>query len=499
MKISDLKRRFYNSLSFKLTLLMGITLLLVFVFSTSIIVKFYFAEAKSKILSTASFVAMLINNNLRHDMLINDREGINNFFNDISKLEDLVNASIMDDQGIIKFSTKKNAIGMKISIDVLRQYTNTKEHFEYKHTEGESVWSNFYEIRGTPECYQCHNRSKKIIGYLSVDFSSKKIDEMVAREKYVMIITAFVSMGFISFALFLFNHYFVYKPVKKLHRLIEGVKAGNLDVKERFDRRDEIGGLGRDFNLMVKELKDARISLEENQKKILAQSEKLASLGQLASGIAHEIQNPLAGISGALRVIHSEYLSQHTDQELKDIIDKILSQIDRLSKTTKDILSFARPSVPMFVPTNINSVIEKSLFFARQNAKNNGVDIREELSNDIPETKADSELLKQVFLNIMLNGIQSMPEGGTLTVSSDMGDGGVSIVVSVSDTGCGIPKDKLKNIFNPFFTTKHQGTGLGLYIVKDIVDSHNGRIEVESNNSKGSIFKVYIPVIQDLS
>ncbi|RMF92476.1 MAG: HAMP domain-containing protein [Candidatus Schekmanbacteria bacterium] len=435
----------------------------------------------------------MIINNTRHDMLKNDRDGINYFFKDISKLEDLVNASIMDDEGVIKFSTKEKAIGMKINIKMLKDYIKAGKNLEFKHTGGDNILSSITEIKALDECYRCHNKSKKVLGYLSVDFSAKKIDEILKYDRIVMIITAIISMFFIAAALFLFNHYFIYKRVGKIQKLIEAVKKGELDAEEKFTGHDEISELGKSFNKMMKDLKEAKENLEEKQKEILAQSEKLASLGQLASGIAHEIQNPLAGISGALRVIQSEIKAITKDSEVEGILDKILSQIERLSRTTKDILSFARPSKPMFVPLNINKVIEKSLFFAREAAKQKGVEIVENLSEKLPEISADPELLRQVFLNIMLNGIQAMDRGGVLTISSNLNSSPSGIIVEIADTGCGIPEDVRKNIFNPFFTTKHQGTGLGLYIVKGIIENHNGEISVESTVGKGTTFKIVLP------
>lgn len=491
MKLKDLKHRFYDSLSLKLTIYMGLTLLIIFIFSTYTIVKSHSLQSKERIIETSSFIEKLIVNTARHDMLKNDRDGIRSFFKDLSSLDELVNASIMNDEGVIKFSTKGEAVGMVINIGILKKYIETGEKIKFQHTGGDDTLSTISEIKASPECYRCHDSSKKVIGYLSIDFSAKKIDEMIRYEQYVMIITAITSMIFIAVALFLFNHYFIYRRVGKIQNLIESVKKGDLEAKENFSGHDEISELGKSFNKMIADLKDAKESLEEKQKQILAQSEKLASLGQLASGIAHEIQNPLAGISGALRVIHSEIKGLIDDKEVDSIIEKILSQVERLSRTTKDILSFARPSKPMFVPLKINRIVDKSLFFAMESAKQKGVEIVENLSDSLPEIKGDPELLRQVFLNIMLNGIQAMENGGILTISTNTSDSS-GVVIEIGDTGCGIPEDVKKNIFNPFYTTKHQGTGLGLYIVKGIIESHNGSICVKSAEGKGTAFKIVL-------
>jgi len=231
----------------------------------------------------------------------------------------------------------------------------------------------------------------------------------------------------------------------------------------------------------------------------MQQAEKLATIGELASGIAHEIKNPLAGVSAAIQVLSEEFNLKSTRRE---IIDEIMHQMERLNKMTKDLLSFARPMDPRTLMCDVNDIVDKASFFIRKQAEKQNVGITKELERDIPHLLIDPEQIQQVFLNIMLNALQAMPEGGFLTIATRLseksGNGKPEAVeISFSDTGKGIPGENLRKIFNPFYTTKHQGTGLGLSISRNVVEKHKGRFEVDSQSGKGTRFTIVLPVKEE--
>lgn len=231
---------------------------------------------------------------------------------------------------------------------------------------------------------------------------------------------------------------------------------------------------------------------------------KLASLGEIISGIAHEIKNPLTGISCAVQVFNSE-LSD--DDSRKPVITEALNQVNRLDRIVKDLLSYAKPKPPMFVHSRISETLEKALFFVYPEAKKQNIEIDNQIGNDMPEMLMDPDQMHQVFLNIIINAIQSMPDGGVLTISAsrksrqeveDKINKTIQcdkvLIVRIQDTGKGISSEDLPYLFEPFFTMKTQGTGLGLSISRNIVQEHGGEITVESEVGKGSAFTVYLPM-----
>ncbi len=226
--------------------------------------------------------------------------------------------------------------------------------------------------------------------------------------------------------------------------------------------------------------------------------DKLASLGQLASGLAHEIKNPLAGIGSAIQVLFSGI---QVDNARKEMVKEILNQVHRLDGTLKTLLSFARPGQPKLSPSDLNEVIEAVLFLVSQQTKKQNIEIQLHFPKSLPKVKIDPQQIQQSVLNVVLNGIEAMPSGGTLTVAAKEKTGidpskkeKVYVSLMISDTGTGIPEATMTQIFNPFYTTKPSGTGLGLSITQRIIEQHNGKIGVKSEAGKGTSFTIDLPV-----
>ncbi|MDD5130276.1 MAG: PAS domain S-box protein [Candidatus Omnitrophica bacterium] len=219
------------------------------------------------------------------------------------------------------------------------------------------------------------------------------------------------------------------------------------------------------------------------------QSEKLAALGQLSAGMAHEINNPLFVISGKLQMLKQEKLALEFKKEL-DLID---SQVNRISKLVNHILKFARKTTLTLEAVNINEIIEAVLPLVRYNkslpAK---VEIKKHFQKNMPKISGDPDQLQEVFLNMIINAYQSMPDGGIIKITTSNLSNRYA-QVQITDTGEGIPEANLKNVFMPFFSTKGYGTGLGLSICHNIVKGHNGSIELESRVNQGTTFTVKLP------
>jgi signal transduction histidine kinase len=219
--------------------------------------------------------------------------------------------------------------------------------------------------------------------------------------------------------------------------------------------------------------------------------EKMANIGELAAAIAHEIKNPIAGISGAIQVLSEEFPD---GDDRKEIINEVLAEIGRLDKTVRDLLSFAKPPEPSLVRTPVAPLIERSMRLISAQAKKQGVEVDAASMAQDAEVNIDPEQMQQVLINIMMNALHSMSAGGKITLATQVDKEKNELEISISDTGNGISQDELKNIFKPFYTTKHTGTGLGLSISKNIVESHGGSIIVESRVGVGSTFAITLPM-----
>lgn len=225
----------------------------------------------------------------------------------------------------------------------------------------------------------------------------------------------------------------------------------------------------------------------------LAEYEKLSALSQLAMGAAHEINNPLLGISSFLEILRDE----SDDQKEKDELEFVLENVYRISETIRGLLNFARPTPPQFTKTNINTLIEETLSFLSHQPIFRKVTIAKRLLPSLSHITADLNQIRQVLINIFINAAQSMPNGGTLTVETQKIKFKDFILINITDTGSGIPPENLSQLFTPFFTTKKQkGTGLGLSISLSYIKNHNGTISVRSEVEKGTTFSIMLPLRQ---
>jgi signal transduction histidine kinase len=236
----------------------------------------------------------------------------------------------------------------------------------------------------------------------------------------------------------------------------------------------------------------AQKELEQLHFQQLERADRLASIGEMAAGIAHEIKNPLAGISAAVTIIKDD---MSPDDSRGAILGEVIDQVKRLDKTVNDLLFFGKTSLPELTCVDINMILTTTLKFASQHRGIANIEKRIVLPPNLPPVYADDKQMQQVFLNIVLNAYQAMPSGGILSITSSLAirDNIEYVRVDISDTGSGIPPQILDKIFTPFFTTKAQGTGLGLPICNKLVKLHNGDIRVVSDNATGTVFTVELP------
>ena len=283
--------------------------------------------------------------------------------------------------------------------------------------------------------------------------------------------------------------YFVQRPMIELQEKIAEVSEGSLDVAVSFAKRnDEIGDLGRNFNYMMQQLRDGRAEIELLHRTQMSRAEHLATLGELAAGLAHEIRNPLAGIAGVMEIIGRDLPST---SPARAVLKDVRLEVAQINRILTDLLETARPHPPQICRSSLNTTVEHAVMLARQQVFSKPIKIELQQAADLAEVEHDSDQIHQVLLNLLLNAVQAVDGEGTVRV--DIGSHGDCATVVVSDSGRGISPRNLPNIFRPFFTTKGNGTGLGLSLARRIVEEHHGRIEVSSVEGKGSKFTVLLP------
>jgi len=230
----------------------------------------------------------------------------------------------------------------------------------------------------------------------------------------------------------------------------------------------------------------------------IVQAEKLASLGQIAAGMVHELNNPLTSIVAYTDYLTKRWLAkrEQSDPDEVERLRRIGESAHRLLRFTRDLVTYARPAGEIPVPVVVHSVIEQALVFCEHLIGESITRVERRFGDHILPVRGLPEQLTQVFVNLVTNACHAMPEGGVLTIVTELVDGESAVRVVISDTGCGILRDDQARIFTPFFTTKKdgKGTGLGLAIVKSIVEGHNGHIRVESEPDRGASFALVLPV-----
>jgi len=348
-----------------------------------------------------------------------------------------------------------------------------------------------------------------IVGGVALLQHTSFVEEDIEKAEWSIFIATLILIGGTIVLILFATRRWITQPISVLMDGIKNMARGDLNIHIDLKKRgDELSKLSQAFNQMAIDLREAQERMtQESETRLdlersLRQSEKLAMIGQLASGLAHEIGTPLNVIGGRAEMTKKKLEDKET--VLKNL-DVIVQQSARITKIIQQLLGFVRKKKPEQSLLNVPELLETTLEFLSHQIQKQRVSVAREIADNLPSVKGDPDQLQQVFLNTILNAIQAMPQGGTLRLSvlskwlskADFENEKRQYVeVCIEDTGVGIEKEIIPNIFNPFFTTKNRGTGLGLMISQGIVQDHEGWIDVESEVGEGSVFKIYLPVSQ---
>jgi two-component system NtrC family sensor kinase len=316
------------------------------------------------------------------------------------------------------------------------------------------------------------------------------IDRLFQRAMILFIISVVVFLALGLVVAFYLSRMLV-QPLWQMQQAMDKIAHGDFTpLPEPEKPSEEFFALFRAFNRMIREL-------EEHQEQ-LVQSRKIAAVGTLTSGIAHELNNPINNIVLTAEALKEDFQDVSPEESL-GLIQDILVQAERAAEIVKGLLDFSRAEHPEFVALSVSEVIQDTLKLVRNQLTLSGIHVDMQMPADLPPIHGEKKSLQQVFLNLFINAIQAMLDGGTLQIRAHPSPGGHWLVIDVTDTGVGIDPDHLPQIFDPFYTTKQvgRGTGLGLSVTYGIVEKHGGHIEARSRKGEGATFTVTLPLHQE--
>lgn len=473
-----------------------------------------------------------IKDSTSYSMLTFQRDAIQHTLENISIAEGVEKVKIFDHKGRVFFSSRKEDVdglvnkksisceGCHIEPETSSVLIQNPQKWVVYKGKDFRVLKIVEPIPNNPSCYtaKCHVHppEQKILGFVEADLSLALLDKAKFRQGLALTGYVFIFIVAISVSLGIILYNFVSKPVSQLKQGMEKISAGDLDYSVPVKTTDEIGVLATAFNLMTKDIKAARQqqerwtqSLEEEVEKKteeiqkthagLLQTEKLSSLGRMAAGVAHEINNPLTGI-----VTFAHLMLKRVPPESEDAEDLkvIIEQAERCAKIIRGLLTFSRATPSEKGEVGINEVLSQTIYMVKNQEKFHNIkfDINID-SRQSFATRGDASQIQQIFLNMLINAADAMNERGTITIATRRITAGDKPFVEIefTDTGCGIPEEHLDKLFEPFFTTKPvgKGTGLGLSVSHGIVKNYGGSMLVKSTIGKGTSFFIRLPLEEE--
>lgn len=338
----------------------------------------------------------------------------------------------------------------------------------------------------------------------SVRGAFARLEEILAAEGRTLLLIIVLTLGVGLLVSWLISHGLV-RPIDQLTQAMAVVGAGDLDHPINATSRDEIGDLARAFSRMTEKLRESRTDMvrlnAELETKIaqvqrtqaqLVQSEKLASIGEMSAAVAHGLRNPLASLRAAAQLVLRHPASPSAREHLQAIIE----EVDRLDRRISHLLSFSRPAPFHPMEEGVPQLIESLLPGFSELMKKQGIELELELQPDLPPICVDPMQLEQVLVEIISNALDAMPDGGRLRIQARFNEGGSgpgSVIIELADTGVGIPEHILPSVCDPFFTTRQEGTGLGLATAKRYIEQNGGRLEIASHAGEGTTIRIYLP------
>ena len=474
--------------------------------------------------SNAEEVADIINQSAYDAMMANDKTSLYHMIGRIAESDNIEHIRLIDKRGKVVFSNIKGEIGSVIgkhadecimchntsSPGISTSSTNRSRIIVTR--SGKEALGFTKAIYNQPACFaaSCHFHGKgdTVLGLLDISVSLEMLRQKSHEYRLEFVMLTCLLLLIIGVLVIILTHYLVDIPVQRLVRHSALVALGDFESRVAVSSRDELGELSEAVNYMTeslgkadKELKDLADSLEnkveERSREIklmeeqLRRSEKLASIGTLAAGVAHEINNPLTGI-----LLYSSILStdKKLDPALLPDVERVIAETQRCAGIVKNLLEFSRESSPQKEVIALDAILDEVVTFFHNQPDFKNIAIGKNYGIDLPQISVDPNQIRQVLMNLVINAGHAMSNGGDLDITTFLSADGKYVCAGIKDNGDGIPEENLARIFDPFFTTKSEGTGLGLSISYGIIENNGGKIEVKSRLGEGTAFTVMLPV-----
>jgi two-component system NtrC family sensor kinase len=525
-----------SSLKLKVGLYLTVVLVAVMGVFVLLLVQQERSEQVRTLVNHMTQLSQVIARSTRYAMLLDEPDIVNRIIEDIGRQEGIQSVRVLSKEGVIAHSNLGTEIGARIDRQaedcVLchrddaspAQAPNPRKWRIVEAGGGHQVLGTMEVIRNEPSCSNAschqHSASQAVLGVVDITYSLDEVNRTMRLHVWRMIAVSVGFIALVSLSVGWLLHRLVYVPLRDLENGARKLASGNFDEPIPVRGDDEFGSLARSSNAMMGALRKSRDELqewvqalerrvEERTKELklaeaeVARGEKLASIGQLAAGIAHELNNPLTGVLTFTTLLRRKMPEGSTDAE---DLDLVIRETRRCASIIRRLLDFAREKTPEQKLVDLNALVEETVHFVERSAALQRVEIALALQPGLPPLYADADLIKQVVMNILVNAQQAIEGSGRIDVATRLherrkiaGSGvpaGPAVEIAVTDTGCGIPPENLQRIFDPFFTSKEvgKGTGLGLSVSYGIVRSHGGEIAVESKVGEGSTFRIVLPV-----
>ncbi len=521
--------RWWNRLAFKLPAVIALATL-----AGSAALAFLGLRAQeghllTEVVRGAALFSETIRSSTYHDMLLDRRENAYLVMQTIGSQTGIERVRFFNKEGRVTFSTDRNEIGAMVDKRAESCYQcheanrpierlTVPSRSRIYETKGHRVLSMITPIYNEAACSSAachvHPESKRVLGVIDIGISLAEIDRDLGAFRRNSIVMSAIGVLIMGVFVALFAQRSVVRPLRGLVQATRQVATGDLRQQIHVAGNDELGALESSFNEMLEALSRSRAerlqlletlehqveertaALREAQAQ-LVQSEKLSSLGRLSASIAHEINNPLAGILTYAKLLIRTLEEGAVDDQGRATCVRQLRLVqretERCTAIVRNLLEFARQRPLTLKQVDVMAVIDEALSLIGHQVALQNVTV-DKHADRLPVIQADFGQLRQAFVNIMLNACEAMQRGGTLTIAPRVPPGDNQVEITFSDTGVGIPPDRLAKIFDPFFTTKEMGTGLGLSVVYGIIERHGGSIDIKSEVGKGTQMVVRLPV-----
>jgi len=467
---------------------------------TTLVLIFLYLRAQRNIIHSmsrqkAEVVGLMIENSLFQAMKEGKPEEVQATIQQTASSSYIKRIRILSAEGKILRSSYEDEIGSSseaIHRNKLKELFSNGTKSDINFIKPESTIQNFRLIENREVCYGCHSPQVKVNGILEINVDYAAASTLLKKSQFQGILIGVVSISILIFIILRLFEKLINRPISRLKDNMKNVQEGDLNIHFPVVKHDEIGNLAESFNAMVKKLREANQKIEHLHNQQMEKAEHLASIGELAAGLAHEIKNPIAGMKGALEIINQKTVPSDPK---KEIFNEILLQIEKIHNVIQDLLSYAKPKEMSFSLINPNECVENAVKLARPQTNSKDIIFHFEGIDNNTLARIDADKIQELMLNLMLNSISAIEKKGQVDIKL-LKKNKKDLEILFSDDGKGIKKDHLSQIFNPFFTTKSRGTGLGLSICKKIISAYNGSIQVKSTEGKGTTFFIRLPVLQ---